>query len=111
MLTAQDFHMEQQEKTLYKYKVKLLFCKFISKEHSHTKSHNIPRSFKAMYINIIYELRAWVTCGNVCQLLSTRTDGYSSLKLAFNFLNREAWKMNKKNPRDLSFGSQTLRVA
>ena len=31
--------------------------------NSHTKSYNIPRSFEAMYINIKYELRAWVTYG------------------------------------------------
>ena len=29
--------------------------------NSHTKSYNIPRSFEVMYVNIKYELRAWVT--------------------------------------------------
>ena len=46
----------------------ILFCKFylfrilIDRANFHTKSHNIPRSFEAMYSNIKYELRAWVTC-------------------------------------------------
>ena len=34
----------------------------MDRANSHTKSYNIPRSFEAMYINIKYELRAWVTC-------------------------------------------------
>ena len=36
----------------------------MDRTNSHTKSYNIPRSFEAMYINIKYELRAWVTCGS-----------------------------------------------
>ena len=35
----------------------------MDRANSHTKSYNIPRSFEAMYVNIKYELRAWVTCG------------------------------------------------
>ena len=31
----------------------------------HTKSYNIPRLFEAMYMDIIYELRAWVTCDGI----------------------------------------------
>ena len=34
----------------------------MDRANSHTKSYNIPRSFEAMYINIKYELRAWLTC-------------------------------------------------
>ena len=34
----------------------------MDRANSRTKSYNIPRSFEAMYINIKYELRAWVSC-------------------------------------------------
>ena len=35
----------------------------MDRANSHTKSYNIQRSFEAMYINIKYKLRTWVTCG------------------------------------------------
>ena len=46
----------------------IFFCEFyfyrifMDRANSHTKSYNIPRSFEVMYIDIKYELRAWVTC-------------------------------------------------
>ena len=38
----------------------------MDRANSHTKSYNnILRSFEAMYINIKYEPRAWVTCEEI----------------------------------------------
>ena len=34
----------------------------MDRANSHIKSYNIQRSFEVMYVNIKYELRAWVTC-------------------------------------------------